>query len=178
MSPWGIPLSFAMSAHRGQLRKFGSGAPYIGHPVRVAKMVEVTGAGEDTVSAALLHDVVEDTTVTMETLRNVFGDDISYMVWQLTTVKHEGENRAARKLRERNRLAEATADVQTIKLADLIDNTQDIIRFDKDFAKVYVAEKAELLSVLTKGDKGLFERARMMVQTYHQEREQEDARNA
>lgn len=73
---------FAYEAHKGQLRK--SGEPYICHPVAVATIVaEEMRLGVIPVMAALLHDVVEDTPCTIETIRR-FGVDVAYLVGVLT----------------------------------------------------------------------------------------------
>jgi hypothetical protein len=69
-------------------------------------------------------------------------------------------DRKIRKAIDRNHLAGASARAQTIKLADLIDNSRSIVERDPDFAKVYLAEKRELLAVLTEGDETLLNRAR------------------
>lgn len=57
------------------------------------------------------------------------------------------------------RLAESSREVQTIKVADLIDNTPSIVQHDPDFARVYLREKRDLLNVLTLADQDLVDRA-------------------
>ena len=69
---------FAEKAHADQLR--ASGEPYITHCVSVAKILAELKVPPIVVAAALLHDTVEDTTVTMETLRNKFGPEIAQLV--------------------------------------------------------------------------------------------------
>ena len=68
-------------------------------------------------------------------------------------------NRAARKLIDLQRLAKSSADGATIKLADIIDNSKDILAHDPNFAKVYLREKAASLAVLQHGNKALFNAA-------------------
>jgi guanosine-3',5'-bis(diphosphate) 3'-pyrophosphohydrolase len=63
-----------------------------------------------------------------------------------------GPNRKARKAQDRVRLSQAPADVQTVKVADMIDNTESIVAHDPKFAKLYLEEKRLLLEVLTKAD--------------------------
>src|SRR3974390_1542996 len=65
----------ALEAHEGQFRR--SGEPYITHPVAVATIVAELGLDEQTVAAALLHDAVEDTGLTLETIQGTFGDGVS-----------------------------------------------------------------------------------------------------
>jgi (p)ppGpp synthase/HD superfamily hydrolase len=149
---------YAMAAHAavGQKRKY-TGQPYIVHPAEVASIVaRVPGATPDMVAAAWLHDVVEDTGCTYTDIHMGFGADIATLVGWLTDVsKPEDGNRAKRKAIDRAHTAEAPAEAQTIKLADLISNSRSIMEHDPEFAKVYLEEKRLLLEVLTKGDPGL-----------------------
>lgn len=153
---------FATAAHAavGQVRKY-SGEPYIVHPLQVAGIVQAVGGTEDQICAALLHDVLEDTQVTEATLRTEFGDAITDFVVGLTNVSKQfpKENRATRKRLDKEALAKQPAEVQTIKLADLIANTESIVAEDPAFAKVYIPEKKELLEVLILGHKGLWAKA-------------------
>jgi (p)ppGpp synthase/HD superfamily hydrolase len=159
--------AFAMAAHEavGQKRKY-TGEPYIVHPLEVASIVKsVPGATDEMVAAAYLHDVVEDTQVPIEVILHVFGPVVADYVHQLTDPPkvEGGPNRKARKALDAQRLADAPAEVQTIKLADLISNTSTIVRFDPSFAKVYLEEKRLLLEVMTKGDPELHARASRIV---------------
>ncbi len=161
--PLGIAESayhFALAAHEAvrQKRKY-TGDPYISHPVRVAKLVRSVSHTPEMVAAAYLHDVVEDTGVSLLTIQDVFGDDVAYYVGLLIDMKNPNLNRKARKTLDRSRLARAEQEVQTIKLADLIDNTESIVAHDPGFAVVYLREKRSLLEVMTKGDETLNEMA-------------------
>lgn len=69
---------FAARAHEGQFRK--SGEPYVQHPLAVATIVASLGLDDASIAAALLHDAVEDTGVTLEDLTRDFGPDIAAMV--------------------------------------------------------------------------------------------------
>ncbi len=71
-------FEFALSSHGDQLRK--SGEPYIIHPISVAKILIGFGMDCQSVVAALLHDVVEDTPVTSEEVRRLFGGDVQHLV--------------------------------------------------------------------------------------------------
>ena len=149
---------FAIAAHAAvqQKRKY-TGEPYIVHPAEVASIVaSVEGSTPDMVAAAWLHDVVEDTGCTITDIHLAFGADIAALVGWLTDVsKPEDGNRAKRKAIDREHTAQAPAEAQTIKLADLISNSKSIMAHDPDFAVTYLAEKKLLLEVLTKGDRGL-----------------------
>ena len=79
-------FDFANAAHKNVRRR--SGEPYILHPIAVADIVvEDIGLGYKSISAALLHDVVEDTDYTIEDVRNLFGDKIALLVDGLTKIK-------------------------------------------------------------------------------------------
>lgn len=79
-------FEFANQAHRNVRRR--SGEPYIFHPIAVAKIViEEIGLGYKSISAALLHDVVEDTEYTLEDINNLFGEKIASLVDGLTKIK-------------------------------------------------------------------------------------------
>lgn len=145
-------LQFATAAHEGQVRKY-TGVPYIVHPVEVMEIVKTVSGDTAMHAAALLHDVVEDTDVTIEDIIREFGDDVAQLVDDLTDVsKPEDGNRKTRKALDRAHSAMASARAQTVKLADLISNGKDILKHDRHFAKVFLAEKDLLLEVLTKGD--------------------------
>ena len=152
---------FATAAHAavGQLRKY-TFEPYIVHPAEVAAIVEEYGGTPEMIAAAWLHDVVEDTGVTSELIRAEFGDHVADLVGWLTDVSRPDHgNRAQRKAVDRAHTAAAPAAAQTIKLADLICNTRSIVEHDPKFAETYLAEKRQLLEVMTKGDARLRERA-------------------
>ncbi len=157
---------YAMAAHAavGQRRKY-TNEPYIVHPAEVAKIVAgVPGATPDMVAAAWLHDVVEDTGCTFTDIHMAFGIDIATLVGWLTDVsKPDDGNRAHRKAVDRAHSAEAPAEAQTIKLADLISNSRSIVQHDPAFAKTYLEEKRMLLEVMTKGDPTLMAEARKYI---------------
>ena len=153
---------YAMAAHAavGQKRKY-TGEPYIVHPAEVAKIVAgVPGSTPEMVAAAWLHDVVEDTGCTYTDIHMAFGADIATLVGWLTDVSvPEDGNRAVRKARDCEHTAQAPAEAQTVKVCDLLSNTKSIVAHDPEFARVYLAEKRELLAVLTKADPGILAEA-------------------
>ena len=77
-------LAFATESHEGQRRR--SGEPYIIHPILVASIVAKITEDESMVIAALLHDVVEDTPVTIEEVKVRYGDDVAHLVGGLTKI--------------------------------------------------------------------------------------------
>ena len=152
---------FATAAHAavGQRRKY-TNEPYIVHPLEVKQIVSTVTHDPDALAAALLHDVVEDTSVELGLIHNMFGREVGELVGWLTDVSQPTDgNRAARKAIDRAHIAQAPALAQTIKLADLISNTRSIVQHDAKFALTYLPEKRELLRVLDRGDPVLLEQA-------------------
>lgn len=153
-------LSLAVEAHDGQVRKY-TGDPYIVHPIAVARIVGAVFPDIDMIAAAYMHDTMEDCGLTAaDLLSRSVGPRATRLVGQLTDISKPSDgNRATRKALDREHTAAAEKDAKTVKLADLLDNTRSIITHDPDFAKVYMAEKALLLDVLTEGHSELFVRA-------------------
>lgn len=161
-------FELAERAHRPQVRKY-TGEPYIIHPVEVAQLVSTVTDDEDVVIAALFHDLVEDTSITLAVIRKGFGDRVAQLVHEVTDISRpEHGNRNARKLLDREHLASASPEGKTIKLADLISNTQSITRHDPGFAKVYMQEKRELLPFLAGGSPALYARAEGLIKAWEQ----------
>lgn len=159
-------LDFATEAHGAQLRKFSS-KPYITHPIEVATLLEKYGAPEHVVIAGLLHDVVEDTSVSSLEIRLVFGTEVSELVAEVTDVsKSKDGNRAARKALDRDHLRGCSYSAASLKLADLICNAQGIMDTPPKFAKTYMAEKRLLLEVLRHGNKALLSKATEILLAY------------
>jgi hypothetical protein len=153
---------FATAAHRGvgQLRKY-TGQPYEEHLRRVATLVAGFTDDPEMLAAAWLHDVVEDTPTTIEEVEREFGPGVRELVDALTDVSRPTHgNRAVRKAMDREHLAVAPARAQTVKLADLIDNCDDICRHNPGFGRIFLDEMGELLEVLTRADPRLVKRAR------------------
>ena len=153
----------AGKAHEGQFRKY-SGMPYIVHPIEVATIVQTVEHSDEMIAAALLHDVVEDTDYSFEDIAKEVSPEVADLVKGLTDVSSPQDgNRKVRKAIDKDHLAGQNAEVQTIKLADVISNSQDIKANDPKFAKVYIEEMKALLEVLTKGNKTLYAKAKEIV---------------
>ena len=139
-------VEFAWAAHAGQVRKY-TGEPYVCHPITVAYMVEQAGGSGTEIIAALLHDVVEDTPVTLHEVARTFGDNVGDLVGWLTDTATG--NRAERHAQSVVKWSQAPRAAVTVKLADLIDNTRSIARHDPKFARVYIPEKRAILEAMT-----------------------------
>lgn len=154
---------FADAAHGNQQRKY-TPERYIVHPVRVMEMCRTHTGKLPVLAAALLHDVLEDTPVTREKLlqflKTVMEEEDAAetlrLVVELTDVftktRHPRWNRKKRKARESGRIQKTSADSQTVKYADIIDNCREIVEHDPDFAKVFLRECKALLNVIPNGD--------------------------
>lgn len=155
---------FAINAHRGQQRKY-TGEPYVLHCFAVADTVRAVGGTEDMQIAAMLHDTVEDTAVTIQEVLLEFGMEVALMVHTLTDYytaqKFPNLNRKERKKYYKEWFKVfSTPETKTIKLADLLDNTKSILQHDPNFAKIYLQEKWEMLPLLAEGNKELYQQAK------------------
>lgn len=150
--------AFAIERHGGQQRKY-TGEPYWYHLRNVAEILTKLGCHPVLIAAAWLHDCLEDTETKAVELEEHFGPEVYDLVFALTDFASTSVNRATRKAMDRRRLAASSPPAQTIKLADLIDNTASIVKHDPDFARVYLDEKEKLLLVLTRGEPALIKRA-------------------
>ncbi|MEY4390520.1 MAG: hypothetical protein RLZZ400_263 [Actinomycetota bacterium] len=114
----------ADAAHAGQLRK--SGEPYITHPLAVAQILADLGIGATTISAALLHDTVEDTEYTLEMVRRDFGDEIAMLVDGVTKLDKVKFGSAAQAETVRKMVVAMSKDIRVlvIKLADRLHNAR------------------------------------------------------
>ena len=138
-----------------QLRRY-TDEPYISHLLDVAARVSTRTLDPHVISAAILHDVLEDTTVTAHELWDEFNKTVADLVVQVTDFYTSEQfpdlNRETRKRKEAERLGRACGAAQLIKAYDLIDNTRTIVVHDPGFAKVYLPEKERVLAHLTKLD--------------------------
>ena len=125
-SLWQAAASLAARLHRHQVRKDGV-TPYVAHPFRVALTVsEVFDVHEPAIlAAALLHDVIEDTTADYDDLAEGVGKEVADLVAMLTKDMRLSEDR--REAVYEAQLAAAPWQVRLIKLADVYDNLCDVI---------------------------------------------------
>lgn len=157
--------AFAKFAHESidQRRRF-TNEPYIVHPQAVAKTVAMVTDDAATLAAAWLHDVVEDSPVSISEIEVEFGPDIAGLVADLTDVSNPTDgNRKQRKAIDRQHTAEADPRAKTVKLADVINNVSDVVLQDPRFAVKYLEEKELLLGVLSEGDPELLSRAHQVI---------------
>src|SRR5215213_11179529 len=115
---------FSALHHRGQKR--ASGEPYLVHPLEVAEILADMRLDEVSVSTGLLHDVVEDTLVDLDTIKSYFGDEITLLVDGLTKIAHisnlSKERQQAENVRKMVLAMITDVRVVLIKLADRLHN--------------------------------------------------------
>jgi guanosine-3',5'-bis(diphosphate) 3'-pyrophosphohydrolase len=163
-------IRFTDHAHGEQMRKY-TPERYIVHPVRVMQICQQYSHDPALLAAALLHDVLEDTPVTKEEVKDFLKTQLSlddterailYVV-DLTDVyikkNYPRMNRRTRREKEAERLSRANPEAQTIKYADIMDNSVDIVQHDRDFGYVYLKEAQMILEKMKDGHPVLYERA-------------------
>src|SRR5436309_15888804 len=121
-------FSFAAKAHEGQQRR--SGEEFINHPFGVAKILTELHLDEQTIAAALLHDVVEDTEADLQAVKDEFGDEIAQLVdgvTKLTRIQFQSREHAEAE-NYRKLIVAMAEDVRVIliKLADRLHNLRTI----------------------------------------------------
>ena len=158
---------FAVQAHNGQQRKY-SPEPFIAHPVRVMEMCSLFNTELPVLAAALLHDVLEDTDVDQNELKQFLqtvmneneAQQTEELVVELTDVYskrcYPTWNRNKRKQIEADRIEKTSAKAQTVKYADIIDNCKGIVEQDPEFANRFLRECSALLKRMPNGNPDLY----------------------
>ena len=122
-----MAYEIAVDAHSKQRRK--SGEPYILHPIEVARIcAEEIGLGPTAIVAALLHDTVEDTLVTLPEIKEKFGEKIANLVDGLTKLKSDYNQTSAQAENFKKVLTTLVEDVRVvlIKMADRLHNMRTL----------------------------------------------------
>lgn len=117
-------IQFAAAAHSGQYRK-GSKIPYIVHPLNVGRILIENNCDEELVIAGILHDTIEDTSVTIDDIRREFNGDIAIIV-SCCSEPDKSDSWENRKKHTIQNLQTAIEGVLTIACADKIDNLRSI----------------------------------------------------
>ena len=135
----------AWRAHRDQKRE--SGEPYIQHPLNVALMLTKMNLDTETVAAALLHDVVEDTQYTLDNIEKQFGKTIAFLVsgtTKLDKIKYSGAEGKAENLRKMFLAMAQDIRVVLIKLADRYHNMLTLDALERADQKKIALETLEI----------------------------------
>ena len=150
-------LKFAAEKHMAQRRKGCDLVPYINHPIKVAHMLLTIGKEYDfdLLTAALLHDVLEDTCTTDAEMREKFGERITNIVLEVTdnmTLTYED--------RKRSQIQKApflSDDAKKIKIADKISNIEDMITYPMTWSHRRKRQYLEWSEKVVKGCRGINE---------------------
>lgn len=120
-------LKFSAEKHRHQRRKDREASPYINHPIEVAELLLRVGQVEDAdiVTAAILHDTIEDTDTKPEEIEQLFGGRVLSFVKEVTDDKTLPKE--VRKARQVETAPHKSAGAKQIKIADKISNLRDIV---------------------------------------------------
>lgn len=122
---------FAVKAHANTERR-GKGFPYIVHPMEAVEIVATMTKDQELLAAAVLHDTVEDTGVTLDDIRREFGDRVAKLVEEESDVFMEGVSESdswhARKQAAIDRLARASRDAKMVAMGDKLSNARAIYR--------------------------------------------------
>jgi guanosine-3',5'-bis(diphosphate) 3'-pyrophosphohydrolase len=116
-------LEIARRAHFGQIRSGSNGRPYIEHPIAVAELLAEQAYSEEVLAAALLHDVVEDTDMTVEDIRERVGSPVAELV-EVLSDDPSIESYAERKREHRDRVDAADDGARAIFAADKLANVR------------------------------------------------------
>lgn len=147
-----IKKAYEMAAyvHRNQTR--ASGEPYIVHPIQVAAILANLKMDPDTVSAGFLHDVVEDTNIISEDIRELFGDDVANIVEGVTKIsKYKYESHQELLAANHRKMLLATAKdmrVIMVKLADRLHNMRTLQHLRPDKQRRIANETLEIYAPL------------------------------
>jgi guanosine-3',5'-bis(diphosphate) 3'-pyrophosphohydrolase len=147
-------IAFAARAHRHQLRKDGE-TPYVSHVFRVCLTVRHVFGVEDeaTLTAAVLHDTIEDTTTDFDDIEKGFGSEVAE--WVRTLSKEKREREAVRERQYTDGLAKASWQVKVCKLADVHDNLLDSEHFSPQQRAKTFQNSRRYLKVLDDADENV-----------------------
>ena len=143
-------IVFAVKAHHNTERR-GKGFPYIVHPMEAMEIVSTITSDQELLAAAALHDTIEDTDVTVEQLRGMFGERIAELVYaesdQFSEGVSEEDSWHERKQAAIDRLAVASHDAKIVAMGDKLSNMRAIwrdyqIKGDELWKIFHVTDKA------------------------------------
>lgn len=153
---------FATKKHQGQKRQ--GGADYVIHPTRVADFVKQNKYSKrkpELMAAAFLHDTLEDTSTTIEELRENFGDLVASLVGELTSDKAEILKQGKAKYLI-SKMKGMSNYALVLKLADRLDNVSDLHLANEKFRIKYSNETKQILNALSQDRKLTYSQLRII----------------
>ncbi len=145
----GRAYAFAKKAHAGQKRE--SGDPYFTHVLATAETLQSWGMDEASIAAGLLHDTVEDTTISLEAIKKEFGEEVAFIVdgvTKLDKLRYQGSQKQMENLRKMILALSEDLRVIFVKLADRRHNMQTLTSVPKEKQKRVALETEEIYAPL------------------------------
>ena len=119
-------IDYASRMHYGQKRKNKRGDDYVTHPLEVMQFLKDHGVTDELVlTCAILHDVIEDTPATYESLLHLFGKDVADMVMEVTDDK--SLPKLERKMMQANEIGTKSLGARLVRIAEKWSNTRDLL---------------------------------------------------
>jgi (p)ppGpp synthase/HD superfamily hydrolase len=121
-----LAIETALKYHAGQLRK-GTDTPYAVHPLAVGMILAGAGCSDEVIAAGILHDTLEDTAMTFDLIRGIFGDRVASLVAACS----EADKSFPWEIRKKqltDAMKEAPLDVKVIACADKLHNLRTMVR--------------------------------------------------
>lgn len=142
---------FSIGAHGEQTRK-GNKIPYFNHPMRVMECLESYGIDDpEILAAAVLHDVCEDTPITLKTISARFGSRVASIVAELTKDYPDGARGVTRRAYV-DRFLNASPEACIIKIVDRADNLRDDFSWDPKYRSTYAEEGQAFLAMMNNNE--------------------------
>ena len=137
---------YSAKVHAGQVRQ--SGEPYLSHPLEVAKILAELKLDEASICTGLLHDTIEDTLASAEEIKQLFGNDIAYLVEGVTKLSQIKFQSSEEKLAEnfRKMLVAMSRDIRVllVKLADRLHNMRTLQHMTPEKQEAIALETMEI----------------------------------
>ncbi|KAF0246374.1 MAG: metal dependent [Planctomycetota bacterium] len=143
-------ISFAAQRHQGQMRK-DKKTPYVAHPMRVSTILaqEFKVSDPDILTAALLHDTIEDTTTDWDDVAREFGSKVAGWVAALSKDKRVEEHERERVYFES--LGKSCVEVKLCKLGDTLDNLIDVTGLDRPAQEKALGKARHVVELFSPG---------------------------
>jgi len=136
---------FAYDAHKNQKRL--SGEPYFFHPLNISKNIISLNFDAKTIAAALLHDTIEDTNISLKTIKKNFGEEVAFLVDGITkvnSIKYKGAERSVESIKKMFLAVAQDIRVVILKLFDRLNNMETLFVHSKEKQKRIAVETLDI----------------------------------